>query len=205
MLIIIVGTFPFYCLGIILIGSAPVGGFVPLATETVASNATFTPLGADQPASTRASASPLPFPSNTPLSILQPTPRQFVPPTSVPTDQFVAQTVESPSPTDSQPTATVEPFGTITIIDADGDGITDADDGCPDEYGYADNDGCPYDDDPDRDGVRGDADVCPNRWAPESPRGCPDFDDDGLDAAEDNCPQQRGPSSNQGCPVGTGG
>ena len=200
MLLIIIGTFPFYCLGIILIGSAPLEGYVPPATATEAIDATFTPLGLDQPASTRVSASPLPFPSNTPLSILQPTPRQFVPPTSIPTDHFVAQTVESPAPT-----AAVEPFGTVTIIDADGDGITDNDDGCPDDFGYADNDGCPYPDDPDRDGIRGDADVCPNEWAPNSPRGCSDFDDDGLDTSEDDCPQERGPISNRGCPVDGGG
>lgn len=201
MLLIIIGTFPFYCLGIILIGSAPLEGFVPQATETKAVIATFTPLGADQPASTSASASPLPFPSNTPLSILQPTPRQFVPPTAIPTQHFVAQTVESPAPTIAQPTEAIEPFGTITIIDADGDGITDADDSCPDEFGYVDNDGCPYEDDPDRDGIRGDADVCPNEWAPYSARGCADFDDDGLDTSEDDCPQERGPISNRGCPV----
>ena len=33
------------------------------------------------------------------------------------------------------------------------------------------------------------------------PRGCRDFDDDGLDSAEDECPNEAGPSANQGCPI----
>lgn len=203
MLLIIFATIPFYCVGIILIGSAPVDDAVAIATATERSNATVTPLNAELLASPTLSTSPVFYPSLTPLSVLLPTPGQYVPPTSAPTDHFVAQTDVSPSP--GVPAATIEPFSTVIIIDADGDGITDADDGCPNEFGYADNDGCPYEDDPDRDGIRGNADFCPNDWAPGSARGCSDFDDDGLDSADDACPSQRGPISNRGCPLDSGG
>ena len=203
MLLIIFGTIPFYCVGIILIGSAPIGDAAAIATATELSNATFTPLGAEQLASPTQIAQPTLYPSLTPLSVLLPTPGQYIPPTSAPTDHFVAQTDVSPSP--AAPTATSELYSTFVIIDADGDGITDADDGCPNEFGYADNDGCPYEDDPDRDGFRGDADFCPNDWAPGSARGCSDFDDDGLDSADDECPSRRGPISNRGCPLDAGG
>lgn len=201
LLLIIVGTFPFYCLAVIIIGSAPVDDAQPLAQITEVDNATFTPLGNDKIDPPVISASPLPFASMTPLSILRPTPRQFLPPTAIPTDQFVAQTVVIPTPALVEPTASREPVATAQFADLDGDGVRDEDDTCPDRYGYADNGGCPYPDDPDLDGLRSDVDVCPNEFAPESPRGCRDFDDDGLDSSQDNCPDQAGPSSNQGCPL----
>lgn len=96
-----------------------------------------------------------------------------------------------------------EPRPTATAIkaaaDADFDGIADAADECPGDYGYADNRGCPYSDDEDRDGIRDALDACPNEFAPNTPRGCRDFDDDGLDTADD-CPNEAGPAFNQGCP-----
>ena len=200
MLMIIVGTFPFYCLGVIIIGSAPADKAQAVASPTERSNATFTPLGGDQVAWSHATASPVLIPTITPLSVLQPTPRQFVPPTAAPTDSSAAQTLVIASPTvveasPARPTATDGP------ADSDGDGIPDSADNCPEEFGYADNAGCPYPDDPDRDGIRADADLCPNEFAPNSPRGCRDFDDDGLDTSQDDCPEAAGPSSNRGCPL----
>lgn len=200
MLMIIVATFPFYCLGIIIIGSAPAENVQLPASLTPFSNATFTPLGGDQLAWAVASASPVRIPSITPLSILQPTPRQFIPPTAAPTDSFAAQTLVITSPAVGE-TSPAGPSATDGPADADGDGLGDSVDSCPEEFGYADNAGCPYPDDPDRDGVRADTDLCPNEFAPDSPRGCRDFDDDGLDTSQDDCPEVAGPSSNRGCPV----
>ena len=109
-----------------------------------------------------------------------------------------------PVPTD------VAPTGTGAIVgppDADFDGIADGADECPDDFGYADNRGCPYSDDEDRDGIRDALDACPNEFAPNTARGCRDFDDDGLDSAADDCPDEAGPAANQGCPLtgATGG
>ena len=200
LLLIIVGTFPFYCLGVFIIGSAPASMNQPTTTATPV-DATFTPLGADQFQTRPTATYTAPPPRNatmTPLRLLQPTPRQFVPPTTAPTDIVVAETV--PPPTVFQPAVTIWHDSTDGPADMDGDGVADADDACADEYGFADNRGCPYPDDPDRDGVRGAADLCPKEFAPESPRGCRDFDDDGLDSHEDECPNEAGPRENRGCP-----
>ncbi len=81
--------------------------------------------------------------------------------------------------------------------DADGDGLRDDRDGCPEEAedvdGFADQDGCP---DPDNDGdsVPDAADKCPLvAGAPEA-QGCarpgPDSDGDGITDAVDVCPQE---------------
>ena len=196
LLLIIIATFPFYCLAVFIIGSAPLRDLPPSATKPPASDATFTPLGADQVREPAATITPLAAASITPLSSLPPTPRQFIPPSPAPTDVFVAQTRVSPSPIPIQPSATIAPFD-----DADGDGVADDQDSCPNEYGYADSSGCPYPDDPDRDRIRSDQDLCPREYAPNTPRGCRDFDDDGLDTSQDDCPQQAGPSDNRGCPL----
>ena len=201
MLLIIAGTFPFYCLGVIIIGSAPAADAQPTTTPSEASNATFTPLGADQLAWSTVTALPALNASITPLGSLLPTPRQFIPPTSVPTDNIVAQTVVSPSPTLAEASPTERPTATAGPADRDSDGVFDSVDACPEDYGYSDNQGCPYPDDQDRDGVRSDADRCPEEYAPDNPRGCRDKDDDGLDTSQDQCPDQAGPSSNQGCPI----
>ena len=189
MLMIIAGTFPFYCLGVIIIGSAPVEDVEAIQQHTEVSDATFTPLGAD----ITPSATPSPYPTRvvtpTQVIILRPTPYQFVPPPTLVSTSTVAQTVVTAAPT--------APAGGR---DADSDGILDDADRCPNEFGYADSNGCPDLEDEDRDGIRGDADVCPNEYAPESPRGCRDFDDDGLDSSLDACPKEAGPASNRGCP-----
>jgi hypothetical protein len=95
--------------------------------------------------------------------------------------------------------------------DADGDGIEDDKDQCPelaeDRDGFEDGDGCP-DFDNDDDGVSDDADRCPKEKEDtdgfQDDDGCPDPDNDGdgvLDAA-DACPNDAGPKEgpHPGCP-----
>lgn len=202
MMLIIAGTLPFYCFAIYFIGSAPIDAPAAIrATDTPAGPApTFTPLGANLFASPSATSGPPALATYTPLSLPIRTPAQFVPPTAIPAQTIVAPTVVSPSPvvTEIPATATAISAGPA---DADFDGIADAADQCPNEYGYADNQGCPYADDEDRDGIRDSADACPQEFAPDSARGCRDFDDDGLDTAADDCPNEAGPAANQGCPL----
>ncbi len=95
------------------------------------------------------------------------------------------------------------------IGDADGDGILDDVDECPNDAedfdGFQDEDGCP-DLDNDGDGVLDVNDGCP--LDPEDidgfqdDDGCPDPDNDGdgiLDV-DDLCPNEPGPPENNGCP-----
>jgi hypothetical protein len=58
------------------------------------------------------------------------------------------------------------------LPDGDGDGVPDAQDGCPTEPNPTGNDGCPW----------------------------PDGDGDGVPDYEDECPDEEGPASNDGCP-----
>ena len=195
MIIIIAASFPFYCLAIVLIGSAPVERAPVQQTQTASPVPSFTPLGAGQ--SRAPTFTPLAI-TQTPLSALPATPAQFVPPTPLPAYTLLAQTVVSPSPIPILVSTTAAPPASA---DADFDGMPDVDDRCPDEFGYADNEGCPYPDDVDRDGFRDADDHCPNEFAPYTPRGCRDQDDDGLDTADDQCPQQPGSVANRGCPA----
>ncbi len=95
------------------------------------------------------------------------------------------------------------------VKDADGDGILDDVDQCPNEAedfdGFQDEDGCP-DLDNDGDGILDTADGCPNDPEDvdgfEDEDGCPDPDNDGdgiLDV-DDQCPNEPGPPENNGCP-----
>ncbi|MDH3729409.1 MAG: OmpA family protein, partial [Myxococcales bacterium] len=95
------------------------------------------------------------------------------------------------------------------VLDADGDGIPDDVDQCPndpeDMDGFQDEDGCP-DFDNDGDGVLDADDGCPMEAEDidgfEDEDGCPDPDNDGdgiLDA-DDMCPNEPGPPENNGCP-----
>ena len=99
--------------------------------------------------------------------------------------------------------------GVEPILDADGDGILDDVDQCPNEPedfdGFQDEDGCP-DLDNDGDGVLDVDDGCPNDAEDidgfEDEDGCPDPDNDGdgiLDA-DDQCPNEPGTLENNGCP-----
>ena len=112
-------------------------------------------------------------------------------------------------------------FALKAKIDADGDGLYDYEDECPDEIGPVANNGCPYPDrdgdgipdiqdecpdlvgtimgcpDSDNDGVKDVEDECPN--TPGTLNGCPDQDGDGITDAEDKCPEVKGFSKFNGC------
>ncbi|MBN2359662.1 MAG: OmpA family protein [Deltaproteobacteria bacterium] len=84
--------------------------------------------------------------------------------------------------------------------DADGDGVPDAEDACPQEPGPAANNGCP-DTDRDGDGVVDRLDQCVDQPGPADNNGCPkDKDGDGVLDNVDRCPDQPGPAGNDGCP-----
>ncbi|MBP8726116.1 MAG: thrombospondin type 3 repeat-containing protein [Saprospiraceae bacterium] len=85
----------------------------------------------------------------------------------------------------------------MPILDADGDGIPDAQDLCPTVPGIAKFRGCP---DTDGDGVEDSADKCPELAGLAEFSGCPDTDGDGVPDTEDECPTLAGPKSNKGCP-----
>ena len=106
-----------------------------------------------------------------------------------------------------------------SMPDRDGDGVPNADDGCPndkeDRDGFEDSDGCP-DPDNDKDGIPDVADSCP--LVPEDmdkdrdEDGCPedpldpegDNDKDGIINAKDKCPEKpetyNGREDEDGCP-----
>jgi outer membrane protein OmpA-like peptidoglycan-associated protein len=99
--------------------------------------------------------------------------------------------------------------GEEPILDADGDGILDDVDQCPNEPedfdGFQDEDGCP-DLDNDGDGILDADDGCPNDAEDidgfQDEDGCPDPDNDGdgiLDV-DDQCPNEPGTLENNGCP-----
>ena len=85
--------------------------------------------------------------------------------------------------------------------DADGDGITDKSDKCPDVKGPKENGGCPW---PDRDGdkVLDKDDKCPDVAGNIQNLGCPyiDTDKDGVLDKDDKCINEAGPKENDGCP-----
>ena len=81
--------------------------------------------------------------------------------------------------------------------DSDGDGLSDADDQCPNEAGTAATFGCP---DSDNDGVPNAIDECPLEAGPIKFDGCPDTDADGLPDHKDKCPTVAGPKKLDGCP-----
>src|SRR6185436_11862587 len=97
--------------------------------------------------------------------------------------------------------------------DADGDGVSDAEDRCPNEPedrdGYKDGDGCP-DLDNDGDGIPDAQDKCPNDAEDldqfQDEDGCPepDNDADGIPDLNDPCPNAaedgKGKKPNDGCP-----
>ena len=108
---------------------------------------------------------------------------------------------------------------TIAGGDADGDGVPDYRDRCPNERedrnGYKDEDGCPdANDDDDGDGIVASNDACPDEaedWnGYEDEDGCPDArndrDGDGIGDKEDACPAEAFPHNKalahdrRGCP-----
>ena len=81
--------------------------------------------------------------------------------------------------------------------DADGAGVRDSDDACPNVAGVAALNGCP---DADGDGITDADDACPNAAGSKAMNGCPDADGDSVAAKDDECPAVAGPASNNGCP-----
>ena len=84
--------------------------------------------------------------------------------------------------------------------DRDGDGIADMSDNCPEVPGVAILQGCPEKKDADNDGIADADDACPNVAGPASLQGCPDQDGDGIADKDDECPTLAGPPNTQGCP-----
>jgi outer membrane protein OmpA-like peptidoglycan-associated protein len=82
-------------------------------------------------------------------------------------------------------------------LDADGDGVLDADDKCPNIPGPASSMGCP---DSDGDGIIDLKDACPDVKGPKYADGCPDTDMDKIPDAEDDCPEVAGIEAFNGCP-----
>lgn len=85
--------------------------------------------------------------------------------------------------------------------DSDGDGITDASDKCPTILGLAKYEGCPIPD-TDGDGINDENDKCPTVAGVARYTGCPvpDTDGDGINDEEDKCPNEAGIAANYGCP-----
>jgi OmpA-OmpF porin, OOP family len=109
-------------------------------------------------------------------------------------------------------------FNYDAVGDADGDGIPDGDDQCPNERedldGIQDEDGCP-EIDADRDNIPDDVDRCPLQPETENgykdDDGCPDSiedsDGDGIPDGEDKCPTLAGKMTRpdvRGCPDADG-
>lgn len=88
--------------------------------------------------------------------------------------------------------------------DADGDGVTDKLDKCPDTpAGVAvDAVGCPVD--TDKDGIADYLDECPTVAGLKQFNGCPDTDGDGIQDKLDACPDVAGPAALKGCPDSDG-
>lgn len=113
--LIIIGTFPFYCLGFYLWGTSPASRST--AAETI--TPTWTPIGSDllRPTNTfEPTITPLFSP--TALGPLQPTPPQFLPPVSVasPTPQFFFPTATFVTIPTSTTAPSLTPFPTFTPL-----------------------------------------------------------------------------------------
>ncbi|MCF8429352.1 MAG: OmpA family protein [Bacteroidia bacterium] len=87
----------------------------------------------------------------------------------------------------------------IKIEDRDKDGISDAEDKCPDIKGVKEFNGCP-ENDIDGDGVTNENDNCPNIAGDPRFSGCLDSDNDGISDFHDKCPKLKGSLTNSGCP-----
>ncbi len=84
--------------------------------------------------------------------------------------------------------------------DADGDGVADKKDKCPNTSAGAkvDENGCTLD--KDKDGVADDIDKCPDVSGSKELAGCPDGDGDGIADGADACPAEAGSADTKGCP-----
>ncbi|MBC8109494.1 MAG: OmpA family protein [Verrucomicrobia bacterium] len=84
-------------------------------------------------------------------------------------------------------------------MDADFDMIFDYEDHCPQVPGPRANNGCPWGD-TDKDGVYDDRDKCVEVPGLRRYNGCPDTDGDGIPDSEDFCPDVPGVREFRGCP-----
>jgi hypothetical protein len=91
--------------------------------------------------------------------------------------------------------------------DRDGDGVPNASDNCPDQYGTVINKGCPELNksnqlglDSDFDGIINDNDACPDQYGTAKAKGCPDADNDGVPDKSDKCKTSPGEGRWEGCP-----
>ena len=75
--------------------------------------------------------------------------------------------------------------------------MPDDQDGCPEEAGTVENNGCP---DTDEDGVLDKDDACPDQVGELALNGCPDQDGDGIADPQDNCPDEAA-TTDTGCPI----
>ena len=82
--------------------------------------------------------------------------------------------------------------------DSDGDKIIDKDDACPQVAGLAQHNGCP---DTDGDGIIDNEDACKDVAGEARYNGCPDSDGDGIGDNVDKCPQESGVRKYDGCPI----
>lgn len=82
-------------------------------------------------------------------------------------------------------------------LDTDKDGIVDYLDKCPSVPGSVGMNGCQ---DKDKDGVADNDDVCPDVPGVARFKGCPDSDGDGIEDSKDKCPNSKGLDMFQGCP-----
>ena len=90
-------------------------------------------------------------------------------------------------------------FGDGGAPDADGDGVPDRKDACPNIYGLDAFNGCP---DSDGDGIIDSQDNCPTNAGTAANGGCPDSDGDGVLDRDDRCPNDAGTLN--GCPDSDG-
>jgi len=101
---------------------------------------------------------------------------------------------------DACPNTPAGPNGYKGCPDSDGDGLIDRADECPNTFGQKKFKGCP---DTDGDGLMDKIDSCPDVAGPAKLKGCPDTDGDGIADNIDECPDQRGTRANRGCPTTT--
>ncbi|WP_179222923.1 OmpA family protein [Pontibacter ummariensis] len=95
-------------------------------------------------------------------------------------------------------------FNLGRAADADGDGVPDRRDDCPNTPTgvQVDKRGCPID--TDTDGVPDYQDECPTEAGTAATKGCPDRDNDGVADKDDRCPDEAGLVALQGCPDADG-
>ncbi|MDG2455207.1 MAG: DUF6089 family protein [Bacteroidia bacterium] len=86
-------------------------------------------------------------------------------------------------------------------LDDDGDGIVNEEDKCPSVKGLEIFGGCP---DTDGDGIADAEDKCPNLPGLVEFAGCPDSDKDGIQDSKDKCPLKAGTAAGEGCPDSDG-